>query len=388
MKALCYQGVNEVKVESVRDPEIINPGDIILKVALSSVCGSDLHYLHGFVPGMKSGDILGHEFVGEVVEIGSAVKKLKVADRVVVSPEMGCGKCFYCEHDEWALCDNSNQNGYLMEKMGGASTAAFFGCSHLYGGYAGSHAQYIRVPFADHGCFVIPEALSFEQGLFASDALPTGYMAADMAVKPGDIVAVWGAGAVGQMAAASAWLKGASRVICIDKHDYRLALAAKYTQAEVLNYESTDIQEVLKEATGGRGPDVCIDAVGMEANTEGMMDVYDKIKQRLRLENDRPAVLRQVITNCRKGGTVSIIGVYSGLVDNFPIGILMNKALTIKSGMVHAQKYIPRLLKHIERGELNPSYLKTHEFALEQGQDAYGLFSNHRNDCLRAVFVP
>ena len=386
MKALCYVGKNKLSVERVKDPEILNPQDIILKVAYSSVCGSDLHYLHGYIPAMKEGDILGHEFTGEVIEIGSGVSKLKPGDRVVVSPNIGCGTCYHCEQDEWSLCDNSNQEGFLQEKMVGYPTGAFFGCSHLFGGYAGSHAEYIRVPYADMGCFKIPDSLTFEQSLFASDALSTGYMAADIAVKPGDIVAVWGAGAVGQMAAASAWLKGASRVIIIDQYNFRLSLAALHTKSETLNYMDSDILESLKEKTGGRGPDVCIDAVGMESNSTGFEDIYDKGKQFVRLQSDRPSALRQAIMACRKGGTLSIIGVYSGFADKFPIGPLVTKGLTVKSGMVHGQKYIPTLLKHIEDGDIDPSYLKTHEWSLDQGQEGYQLFSENRDDCLRGVF--
>lgn len=388
MRALCYSGINQLKVESVKDPGIINPQDAIVKVAFSSVCGSDLHFIHGYVPGMKVGDIMGHEFVGEIVDTGPAVYNLKKSDRVVVAPVISCGKCFFCENEEWSLCDNSNQNGYLQEPLIGYPTAAFYGCSHLYGGYAGSHAEYIRVPYADFGCFKIPEQMSYEQGLFASDALPTGYMAADISVKPDDVVVVWGAGAVGQMAMASAWLKGASRVIAVDKHDHRLSLAAMNVNAEVLNYEDADIFEELKAATSGNGPDVCIDAVGMEANSTGFEDFYDKAKQKVRLQTDRPSVLREAIKTCRKGGTVSIIGVYSGMVDKFPIGPLMNKGLTIKTGMVNAQKYIPQLLDHIQSGKLDPTYLKTHEWSLEQGNDGYKLFGNNRNECLRGVFIP
>ncbi len=387
MEALCYHGKNKLQVDSVEDPGIINLGDVIIKVALSSVCGSDLHFIHGYIPGMKKGDILGHEFVGEIVETGSGVKNLQIGDRVVVAPDIGCGHCYYCENDEWSLCDNSNQNGNIQEKANGYPTAAFYGSSHISGGYAGSHANYIRVPYADHGCFKIPEELSYEQGLFASDAVPTGYMAADMAVKPGDVVAVWGAGGVGQMAVAAAWLKGASRVFIIDKHNHRLGLAAKHTHADALNYMETNILETLKEATGGRGPDVCIDAVGMEANSTGIEHYYDKGKQMLRLQNDRPSVLREVIMACRKGGTISISGVYSGFVDKFPIGPLMNKALTIKSGLVHAQKYIPELLEKIKNGDLDPTYLKTQEWSLHEGNDGYKMFSDNRDECLRGVFV-
>lgn len=388
MKALCYIGTNKLNVETVKDPEIINPKDAIIKVVYSSVCGSDLHYLHGYVPAMKEGDIIGHEFVGEVVEVGPGVTKLAKGDRVVVAPNISCGSCYHCQHDEFSLCDNSNQEGFLEEKMVGYPTGAFFGCSHLFGGYAGSHAQYIRVPYADQGCFKIPETLSYEQGLFVSDAMPTGYMAADMAVKPGDIVAVWGAGAVGQMSAMSAWLKGASRVFIIDKYAYRLGLAAMHTGSEALNYEETDIREVLKEATGGRGPDVCIDAVGMESDATGFENFYDKAKQALFLQSDRTSALRQAIMACRKGGTLSVIGVYSGFADKFPLGPLVIKGITLKTGMVHAQKYIPTLLEHIQKGEADPTFLKTHQWKLEQGNEGYQFFGNERNSILRGVFAP
>jgi threonine dehydrogenase-like Zn-dependent dehydrogenase len=386
MKALCYVGKNKLDVQSVNDPEILLPQDIILKVKLSSVCGSDLHYLHGYIPAMKEGDILGHEYTGEVIEVGSGVKRLKKGDRVVVAPNIGCGHCYHCEHDEWSLCDNSNPNGIVTEKLVGYPTGAFVGCSAMFGGYSGSHAEYIRVPYADHGCFKIPETLSYEQGLFASDAFSTGYMAADIAVRPGDIVAIWGAGAVGQMAAASAWLKGASRVFIIDRYDFRLQLAIIHAKAEPLNYERIDILEKLKEETGGRGPDVCIDCVGMEANTTGFEEIFDKVKQNLFLESDRASALRQAIMACRKGGVLSVIGVYSGFADKFPIGPLVVKGITVKSGMVHAQKYIPTLLKHIENGDVDPTYLQTHSWSLEQGNAGYKFFGENRNECLRGVF--
>ena len=386
MKALCYVGKNKLNVVRVKDPEILLPQDIILKVNLSSVCGSDLHYLNGFIPTMREGDILGHEFAGEVVEIGTGIKKLKKGDRVVVAPNVGCGSCYHCEQDEWSLCDNSNPTGIVTEKMAGYPTGAFLGCSQTFGGYSGSHAEYIRVPYADHGCFKIPDSLSYEQGLFSSDALSTGYMAADIAVKSGDIVAVWGAGAVGQMAALSAWLKGASRVLIIDKYSYRLNLAARHTKAEAINYEEVDVLETLKELTGGRGPDVCIDCVGMESNSTGFEHIYDKLKQTAFLQSDRPSTLRQAIMACRKAGTLSIIGVYSGFADKFPIGPLVVKGLTVKSGMVHAQKYIPTLLQHIEKKEIDPTYLQTHTWSLEQGHDGYTFFGNNRNEILRGVF--
>lgn len=388
MKALCWNGTHKLDVERVDDPAILNPQDAIIKVTLSSVCGSDLHIVNGYIPTMKAGDIIGHEFTGVVVETGYGVQKLKAGDRVVIGSVIGCGECHHCSHDEWSLCDNSNQNGYLQEKLYGYPTAAIFGYSHLFGGYAGSHAEYIRVPYADKGCFLIPENLTDEQALFASDALPTGYMAADMAVKPGDVVAVWGCGGVGQMAIRSAWMKGASRVIAIDRIDYRLTMAKRFGKAEILNYEETDILEALKEMTAGRGPDCCIDAVGLEAHTTGVEHVYDKIKQQVRLQTDRPAVLRQSILACRKGGTVSVVGVYSGLIDKFPMGVLMNKALTIKSGQMHAQKYIPTLLEHISKGDIDPSYLLTHKWALDKGAEGYKMFNDKTDSCMRVVFAP
>lgn len=386
MRAIYYTGKKKLETGTVNDPEILNPQDVIVKVHYSSVCGSDLHFLNGYMPSMKEGDIIGHEFAGEIVEIGSAVKKLQKGDRVVVAPNLGCGSCYHCEEEEYSLCDNSNQNGYLEEKIMGYPTGAFLGCSHLFGGYAGSHAEYIRVPYGDIGCFKIPENMSLRQSLFASDALSTGFMGADMAVKEGDTVAVWGAGAVGQMAAASAKVKGAKNVFIIDQYDFRLNLAAQHIGAEGLNFKKLDILDVLKEKTGGRGPDVCIDAVGMEAETTGFEDVYDKAKQAVRLQSDRPSALRQAIMACRKGGTLSVMGVYGGFADKFPIGPLVGKGLTVKSGLVHAQKYIPTLLDHIEKGEIDPTYMITQEWNLEQGHEGYQFFANNRDECLRGVF--
>lgn len=386
MRAIYYTGKKKLETGTVNDPEILNPQDVIVKVHYSSVCGSDLHFLNGYMPSMKEGDIIGHEFAGEIVEIGSAVKKLQKGDRVVVAPNLGCGSCYHCEEEEYSLCDNSNQNGYLEEKIMGYPTGAFLGCSHLFGGYAGSHAEYIRVPYGDIGCFKIPENMSLRQSLFASDALSTGFMGADMAVKEGDTVAVWGAGAVGQMAAASAKVKGAKNVFIIDQYDFRLNLAAQHIGAEGLNFKKLDILDVLKEKTGGRGPDVCIDAVGMEAETTGFEDVYDKAKQAVRLQSDRPSALRQAIMACRKGGTLSVMGVYGGFADKFPIGPLVGKGLTVKSGLVHAQKYIPTLLDHIEKGEIDPTYMITQEWNLEQGHEGYQFFANKRDECLRGVF--
>jgi threonine dehydrogenase-like Zn-dependent dehydrogenase len=376
-------------VETVPDPAILSSGDAIVRVTMSSVCGSDLHLIGGYIPGMKKGDILGHEFVGEVAEVGIGVERLKKGDRVVVASILGCGGCYFCENELWSLCDNSNPEPELSELSFGYPIAGVFGYSHATGGYAGSHAEYVRVPFADNGAFKVPEGVPDDRAVFASDALPTGYMAADMCgLRRGDIVAVWGAGAVGQMAIRSAFLLGADRVIAIDRISERLRMAEEHAGAEVLNYEQVDVREALREMTGGRGPDACIDAVGMEADTTGIEDVYDRAKQKLRLETDRPAVLRQAIMACRKGGTVSIVGVYMGFVDKFPIGAAMNKGLTLRMGQQHGQKYIRRLLDHLERGEIDTSYLLTHRLGLEEAPRGYELFKEKHDGCVRAVFTP
>jgi threonine dehydrogenase-like Zn-dependent dehydrogenase len=389
MKALCWNGINNLSVETVPDPSILNPHDAIVKVTMSSVCGSDLHLLGGYVPTMKAGDIIGHEFVGEIVETGPAVKKHKRGDRVVVGSVIGCGECYFCNTGAWSLCDNSNPNAFLLEKVYGASSSGIFGYSHAFGGYAGSHANYIRVPFADNGAFKVPEGINDEKIIFASDAFPTGYMAADMAnIKKGDVVAVWGCGAVGLMAIQSAYLLGADRVIAIDRLPDRLKTAEEIAGAEVLNYEDVDIQEALKEMTGGRGPDSCIDAVGMEAHNKGIDYTYDKVKQTLRLESDRPIVLRQAVIACRKGGTVSIVGVYGGFIDKFPMGAAMNKGLTFRMGQMHAQKYIPELLDHIANGRMDPSYMITHLWPLDKGPEGYEMFKKKKDNCLRVVFTP
>lgn len=389
MRALCWNGVNDLRVETVPDPAILSSGDAIVRVTMSSVCGSDLHLIGGYIPGMKKGDILGHEFVGEVAEVGIGVERLKKGDRVVVASILGCGGCYFCENELWSLCDNSNPEPELSELSFGYPIAGVFGYSHATGGYAGSHAEYVRVPFADNGAFKVPEGVPDDRAVFASDALPTGYMAADMCgLRRGDIVAVWGAGAVGQMAIRSAFLLGADRVIAIDRISERLRMAEEHAGAEVLNYEQVDVREALREMTGGRGPDACIDAVGMEADTTGIEDVYDRAKQKLRLETDRPAVLRQAIMACRKGGTVSIVGVYMGFVDKFPIGAAMNKGLTLRMGQQHGQKYIRRLLDHLERGEIDTSYLLTHRLGLEEAPRGYELFKEKHDGCVRAVFTP
>ncbi|MDI1450745.1 zinc-dependent alcohol dehydrogenase [Polyangium sp. 6x1] len=389
MQALCYQGVNRVGVETVPDPEILGPHDAILRVTMSSVCGSDLHLLDGYVPTMRQGDILGHEFIGEVVEVATEVKKLRPGMRVVVGSIIGCGHCFFCQTEQYSLCDNTNPKPEVLDKLFGYPTAGIYGYSHAFGGFAGSHATYVRVPFADTNAFEVPEGLPDERVLFASDALPTGYMGADLCnIQRGDVIAVWGCGGVGQMAIQSAYLLGAERVIAIDRFPERLAMARDRAGAEILDYEQVDVREALREMTGGRGPDACIDCVGMEAHGTGVDYAYDRVKQAVRLETDRPTVLRQAILACRKGGTVSIMGVYGGFVDKFPMGAAMNKGLTLKMGQQHGQRYIPRLLEHIRKGELDPSYLITHRSLLANGQMAYDTFKEKRDGCMRVVFTP
>jgi threonine dehydrogenase-like Zn-dependent dehydrogenase len=385
MKAVCWQGIHKVGVEEVPDPRILNPRDAIVKVTKAAICGSDVHLYDGYVPGMMRGDILGHEFMGEVVEVGSGVSNLSTGDRVVVPFPISCGNCFFCEKEMFSLCENSNPNAKLAEKFWGHSPCGIFGYSHLLGGYAGGQAQYVRVPFADVGPIEVPDSLSDEQVLFLSDILPTGYMAAENCnIQPGDTVAVWGCGPVGLFAIKSAMLLGAGRVIAIDRFPERLRLAER-AGAEVINYEDTDVLPTLNELTGGRGPDSCIDAVGMEAHMHGVQHSYDKVKQALRMETDRPGVLRQAIQACRNGGTVSVPGVYGGVVDKIPFGAIVNKALTVKSGQTHVQHYMKPLLARIEAGEIDPSFIITHRVSLEEVPDAYQMFRDKDDDCVKVV---
>lgn len=389
MRALCWEGVNDLRVENVPDPEIVNPHDAILKVTMSTTCGSDLHFIDGYIPTMRHGDVIGHEFMGEVVEVGPDVRQVKRGDRVVVPSFIVCNACWYCQHGLYSLCDNTNPNAELQEPLLGYPTAGIYGYTHAFGGYAGSHAQYIRVPFADNDCFRVPEGVSDEQALFVSDAAPTGFMGADFCnIQPGDTIAVWGCGGVGLMAQRSAYLLGAERVIAIDRYPERLRMARDYVGSETINYaEVGSVIEVLKEMTGGRGPDACIDAVGMEAHGTGISYAYDRVKQALRLETDRGQALREAILACRKGGTLSILGVY-GLMDKFPVGVIMNKGLTVRSAQQHGQKYVPRLLEYAANGQLDPSFLVTHRFSLEDAPRGYDMFKHKTDGCVRAVFIP
>lgn len=389
MRALCWHGANDVRVDTVPDPKILNPRDAIIKITSTAICGSDLHIYDGFIPSMQAGDILGHEFMGEVVELGSAVKNVKVGDRVVVPFTISCGSCFFCNRDLWSLCDNSNPNAWMAEKLYGHSPSGLFGYSHLFGGYAGGQAEYARVPFADVGLFKIPDGLTDDQVLFLTDIFPTGYMAAENCnIKPGDTVAVWGCGPVGQFAIKSAFMLGAHRVIAIDRIPERLQMAKEQCGAEVLNYEEIEVGEALKEMTGGRGPDSCLDAVGMEAHGTDAMAFYDKVKQAVRLETDRPTALRQLMVACGKGGHVSLAGVYGGFLDKIPMGAAFNKGLTFKMGQTHVHRYLQPLLDRIQNGEIDPSFVITHKMKLEDAPHGYEIFKNKKDNCIKIVLKP
>jgi threonine dehydrogenase-like Zn-dependent dehydrogenase len=390
MKALCWFGKTDVRVENVPDPKILNPRDAIIKITSTAICGSDLHLYDGYIPTMQKGDILGHEPMGEVVEVGSENKKLKVGDRVVVPFTISCGNCFFCRKELWSLCDNSNPKAWIAEKLYGFSPAGLFGYSHMTGGYAGGQAEYLRVPFADVGPLKIPEGIADEQVLFLSDIFPTGYMAAENCdIQPGDTIAVWGCGPVGQFAIKSAYLLGAERVIAIDRVPERLRMAEIEGRAETLDFDDEDIFDKLKEMTGGRGPDACIDAVGMEAHGTGSLDaMYDRAKAAMFLATDRPHALRQAIHSCRKGGTVSIPGVYGGFLDKIPFGAAFNKGLTIKMGQTHMQRYMRPLLERIQKGEIDASFVITHRMKLDDAPEGYKMFRDKQDNCIKIVLKP
>jgi threonine dehydrogenase-like Zn-dependent dehydrogenase len=389
MKANCWHGKRDVRVEQVPDPAILNPGDAIIKVSSTAICGSDLHLYNGVVPSMEQGDILGHEFMGEVVEVGAGVRKLKVGDRVVVPFPIACGRCFFCEQQLYSVCENSNPNAYMAEKMWGHSGAGIFGYSHLTGGYAGGQAEYVRVPFADVGPIKVPDELKDEQVLFLSDILPTGYMAAEAcAITPGQVVAVWGCGPVGQFAIQSAFLLGAERVIAIDHYPERLRMARELSGAETLHFDAVDVPDALREMTGGRGPDACIDAVGMEAHGSGVSYIYDRLKQTMKLESDRPTALREALMACRNGGVVSVPGAYGGFSDKIPFGSIMNRSLTIKTGQTHVQRYMQPLLERIQRGELDPGAIVSHHLSLDEAPHGYEIFQKKQEQCIKVVLHP
>lgn len=390
MRALCWYGTNDVRVTTVPDPKIINKHDAIVKITSTAICGSDLHLLDGFMPTMEKGDILGHEPMGEVVEIGSDVKKLKIGDRVVVPFTISCGECFFCKKEMYSLCDNSNPGANLARKAMGHATGGIFGYSHMLGGFAGGQAEYLRVPFADVGPFKVPNGIPDEKVLFLSDIFPTGYMAAEnCGIEPGDTVAIWGCGPVAQFAIQSAWMFGAARVIAIDNVLERLEMASQQGRAETVNFDVVDVYDQLMEMTGGRGPDRCIDAVGCEAHAGGTLDgIIDSVKTATLLGTDRPHVLRQAIKSCRKGGTISVPGVYVGFGDKIPLGAAMNKGLTIKAGQTHVQKYMPILFEKIEKGEVDPSFVITHEMQLDDAAKGYSLFKEKKDHCIKVVLKP
>jgi threonine dehydrogenase-like Zn-dependent dehydrogenase len=390
MKAVCWYGTRDVRVETVPDPKIINPHDAIIKTSLTAICGSDLHLYGGYNPSMQAGDILGHEFMGEVVEVGRETKALKPGDRVVVPFAIACGRCFYCTRQLWSLCDNTNPNAWMAEELYEDTTAGLFGYSHLFGGYAGGQAEYVRVPFADVGAMIVPADVPDEHVLFLSDILPTGYMAAEnCGIQPGDTVAVWGCGPVGQFAIQSAAMLGASRVIAIDRFPDRLEKARRFGHADTVNYlEVDDVVDALREMTGGRGPDACIDAVGMEAHETTLAAWYDHVKQTMWLESDRPIALREAIQACRKGGTVSIPGVYSGLIDKIPFGTAFSKGLTFKMGQTHVHRYMRLLLERVQSGAIDPSCIITHRLGLDDAPHAYQMFLEKEDGCLKVVLKP
>lgn len=389
MRALVWNGINDLAVETVPDAGLVNPRDVVLRVLATTTCGSDLHFIDGYLPGMLPGDVFGHEFMGEVVEVGPEVRRVRVGDRVVVPSFIACGSCWHCARGEFSLCDTTNPNAAAQQPLLGYPSGGIYGYTHPFGGYAGSHAGFVRVPFADVNCFTVPEGVSDVAALFVSDAAPTGYMGADFCeITPGDTVAVFGAGAVGLMAAASARLLGAGRVIVVDRLPERLEKARTVAGAETLDYSAVDsVQEVLRETTGGRGPDAVIEAVGMEGHGTGVQRKVDRAKQALRLETDRATPLREAVLACRKGGVVSVLGVY-GLTDSFPMGDIINKGLTLRSAQQHGQRYVPRLLEHVAAGELDTAALMTHEMPLEDAVRGYEIFKEKEDGCLRAVFHP
>lgn len=389
MKALCWQGTGKVTVENVPDPTIFNPRDCIVRITTTAICGSDLHLFDGFIPTMEAGDILGHEFMGEVVEIGREVKRVKVGDRVVVPFTISCGKCFFCNKSLWSLCDNTNPNAWIAEKVYGYSGSGLFGYSHMYGGYPGGQAQYARVPFADVGPLVIPPGLPDERVLFLSDILPTAYMAAEnCGVQPGDTIAVWGCGPIGLLTMKCAYLLGAERVIGIDRFPDRLEMARTHCNAEVINYAETSVIHALDEMTGGRGPDACVDAVGMEGHGASLDAIYDRVKTTTYLATDRLTTLRQAIQACRKGGTISIPGVYGGLLDKVPMGAAFAKGLTMRMGQTHMHRYMRPLLDRIQAGEIDPTFIITHRLPLDHAPWAYRTFRDKEDHCVKVILKP
>jgi threonine dehydrogenase-like Zn-dependent dehydrogenase len=390
MKALTWNGVHDIRCENVPDPSIVDPTDAIVRITSTAICGSDLHLYDGFNPFMEKGDVLGHEPMGIVEEVGSAVKRLKKGDRVVVPFTISCGSCWFCQKTLFSLCETTNRNPEIPQKLIGHTTAGLFGYSHMTGGYAGGQAQFLRVPYADVGPIRIDSDLTDEQVLFLSDIFPTGWMAAENAdIEPGDTVAVWGCGPVGQFTIQSAWLMGAGRVIAIDRVPERLRMAETKGRAETIDFSEVGVYDKLMEMTNGRGPDRCIDAVGAEAHATGSIDaVYDKAKTMLMMETDRPHVLREAIMCCRPGGTVSVPGVYLGFGDKIPLGAFMNKGLTLKTGQTHVQRYLEPLLQKVESGQIDPSFVITHTVPIEKGPEMYKTFRDKEDGCIKVVLKP
>lgn len=389
MKAVVFHGKEDVRVEDVPNPKIMDEKDVVVQVTSTAICGSDLHMYDGYVVEMKEGDILGHEFMGVVIEVGKDVKKLKVGDRIAVPFNIACGSCDYCKRDMTSLCDNTNPDHHKLEALHGFAGAGLFGYSHLYGGYAGGQAEFVRVPFADVNHIKIPESLPDEKVLFLTDIFPTGYMAAENAnIQAGDTIAIWGCGPVGQFAIRSAMMLGAEKVIAIDRFPERLRMAED-AGAVTINYqEQKDVIERIKELTNNKGPKACIDAVGMEAHGTGLPALYDKAKQAVRLETDRPTALREVIQACGKGGTVSIPGVYVGMIDKFPMGAAFGKGLTMKMGQTHVHKYLKKLLSYVENGVFDPSFIITHRLKLDEAADGYKMFRDKQDECIKVVLKP
>ncbi|HEY0481379.1 MAG TPA: zinc-dependent alcohol dehydrogenase [Kofleriaceae bacterium] len=387
MRATCWMGKQKVSVNHVPDPQILNARDAIVKVTATTICGSDLHLYNGFMPSMMKGDILGHEFMGEVVDLGKGVKNLKVGDRVVVPFCIACGNCEQCELGNFSCCENGNPTGWMPEKLMGHAACGAFGYSHLTGGFAGGQAEYVRVPFADFGPLKLPSTIPDEQALFLSDILPTGYMGAEQCeIHPRKVIAVWGAGPVGQFAIASARMLGAERVIAIDRFPYRLKMAVEKAGAtDVINYEEQPVQEVLRDLTAGRGPDACIDCVGLEAHGHGLQYAHDRAEQMMKIQLDRPLAVREAIFACRSAGIVSIMGVYAGLVDKFPLGALMNRGITIKTGQCHVHRYMKPLLERIERGDIDPSFVVSHHMNLDDTPRGYDMFMRKQDNVMKIV---
>ena len=390
MQALCWHGKGDVRVDKVADPKIMDPRDVIVKVTSTAICGSDLHLLDGYMPTMESGDIIGHEFMGIITEVGKGVSNLKVGDRIVVPFTMACGSCFFCDKTLYSCCDNSNPNAKVAAAAMGHAPSGMFGYSHMMGGFSGGQAEYVRVPFADVGGCKIPDGVPDEKVLFLSDIFPTGYMAAEnCGIEPGDTVAVWGCGPVGQFAIRSAWMLGAGRVIAIDRVPERLKLAQEYGKAETIDFSKKDVFDELQEMTKNRGPDRCIDAVGAEAHGgDSLGAVVDIMKTTIGLATDRPTALRQAIIACRKAGTVSIPGVYVGLLDKVPMGAAMNKGLTMKMGQTHVHRYLKPLLERILKGEIDPSGIITHRAKLADAPELYKTFRDKKDGCIKVVLTP